>query len=1213
MQFPMSTLPSIHQYVTRRVAPLVVAVFAAFGLALYYLIVVPAQDKFAMRELLAAAQHVESRTATTIEEIENEVRIAGVMVETGRLGVDDVNGFNAEMMPILEQRTRFTSAVLANEHGREILLLREDDGSWRNRITDIEKWGKRQRWLAWSPEGKLLSSEWRVGNYDPRNRPWYQGAMSTQPEGAVNWSDAYRFVSTGLLGVSASMRAIHRATGTRYAFDLDVRVRDLSRYTSSLRVGDNGYVVMLQQDGRILGLPRNPQIPDEAQFGERLLKTPQEAGLPVLGAALAGRKDLQKASDVIFKITVSGETWLARISPLPLGRSKHLLMATMAPATDFPLADRVFAATLGALLAAMIVFTVILSLYFSRLFSRTLNAIVRETERIGNLDLERPVKVNVNVMEFEALGNALDRTRVLLGNSNARLETDVENRTLELSRREAELRTILENAPIGIMFVGDGRLLRCNAKLAADFGYDSPEDLQGKVSPFLIHDKENFEILRQQVRVVLETGKLYESEWLVERRSGEPFWCRVMAKGLPMSGTGTRYYSIWMFQDITARRQAEEAMRLVSEERQAIFESATLGIVLLKDRVIHSCNQRFEEMLRYPRGELIGKSSRVMYIDDESFEASASVYETLGRGEILRRERHIRRADGTLFWCRLGSRAIDPRILDHGIVSTLEDITDEHAAAEALKNAKQIAEEAARSKSMFLATMSHEIRTPMNGVLGMLELLDLSNLQAEQRATLDTARESAHSLLRIIDDILDFSKIEAGKLDIRSEPASLAAIVESVFLVHAGNASSKNLSLRRSVDRRISPAHSVDPIRLRQILGNLVSNAVKFTQEGVVEIKATLLEKTDGFERVGFEVRDTGIGISAENQAKLFQPFAQAEADTTRRFGGTGLGLAICQQLASMMDTSISMDSEPGRGTTVSFSLNLPVADPKDLPGSALATDASATFEARRKAPDVTSAQTEGTLVLVADDHPANRTLMTRQLNALGYAVESVHNGVDALEKWRSGRFAIVITDCHMPEMDGYELSRSIRELEKGSGKRTAIIACTASALAGEEEMCFAAGMDDHLVKPVSMGNLAEKLDQWLPLPRAAAADHGAAINSAPRQAKSAPSPIDRSKLAQICGGDAEMELEILADFRRAHHKDTAALRRALAEHDVDLVTRASHRIKGASVMIGAEALVAVCEKLEVAGHARDWDAITAHRETLFCEIDRVDEYLRGL
>jgi CheY-like chemotaxis protein/two-component sensor histidine kinase len=481
----------------------------------------------------------------------------------------------------------------------------------------------------------------------------------------------------------------------------------------------------------------------------------------------------------------------------------------------------------------------------------------------------------------------------------------------------------------------------------------------------------------------------------------------------------------------------------------------------------------------------------------------------------------------------------------------------------------------------------------MNGVLGMLELLSLTTLDSGQRATLDVVRESSNSLQRIIDDILDFSKIEAGKLDVRPEAASIATAVAAVCNIYTGNASGKGIDLRSSVDPRISAAVMVDPMRLRQILNNLVANALKFTTRGYVEMRAELVARADGEDRVRFSVADTGIGISLQDQALLFQPFVQTAADSTLHVGGTGLGLTICQRLANMMGGSIEMVSQVGVGTTMKFELSLPIADAQEYSAANAVSpvDFMKTTRMRRMAPDIAGAQAEGTLALLADDHPTNRVLIVRQINALGYAAESVSNGFEALEKWKTGRFGIVFTDCNMPEMNGYDLARGIREFESVSGaRRTPIIACTANALSGAAEACFAAGMDDYLAKPVNLAMLSKKLDYWLPLARQTA-------------------PLDRSALADLTGGDMQAEREILNDFRRVNDEDAAMLRRAVDKSDFAAIATASHRIKGASRMIGATALAGVCEHLERASSASDWESVASNLDVFGHELERLNAY----
>ncbi|HTW53762.1 MAG TPA: transporter substrate-binding domain-containing protein [Stellaceae bacterium] len=609
-----------------------------------------------------------------------------------------------------------------------------------------------------------------------------------------------------------------------------------------------------------------------------------------------------------------------------------------------------------------------------------------------------------------------------------------------------------------------------------------------------------------------------------------------------------------------------------------------------------------------------GAIARLVFDEDKpSFNRAIEI--ALSTLSTMTYDFRIRRPDGSVRW--INTRAVPRREPDGSTTFNgyWVDVSQQREMEEALERAKTAADAANEAKSTFLASMSHEIRTPMNGVLGMLELLSLSLLDNEQRQRLDVVRDSSHSLLRIIDDILDFSKIEAGRLDLSPTATSIAQLVDGVRDIYSGVASSKSLVLVASVDPRISPAVTVDPLRLRQILNNLVSNAIKFTSRGSVTIAAELIVRAAGIDTVRFAVTDTGIGISPEDQQHLFQPFVQAEASTSRRFGGTGLGLTISRRIADMMGGTITMESQLGRGTTMQLVVPLPIADPDDIGRDEEASPLNAaTLAARRSAPSNEEAAQEGTLVLIADDHSTNRLTVRSQLNLLGYASEAVEDGRQALELWQSGLFGLVISDCHMPEMDGYDLARAIRRLEASNGGgHTPIIACTANAMEGEAEACLAAGMDDYLAKPVELRALLGILDRWLPLPDGPARALGATPPGpmATRLGAMAESlPLDRSRLAQLSGGSDAVEREILADFRGAMDNDAAEMAAALADVDCQAMEGISHRMKGASLMVGALPLAAICERMEAASGVDDHAAIAVHREPLLREIERLKHYL---
>src|SRR5258706_5821627 len=359
------------------------------------------------------------------------------------------------------------------------------------------------------------------------------------------------------------------------------------------------------------------------------------------------------------------------------------------------------------------------------------------------------------------------------------------------------------------------------------------------------------------------------------------------------------------------------------------------------DARIYGCNRSYEEVFGVRREDMIGCSA--LELDSFSPEMRQKLYDDdmvlLKNPGTMHEEVRVPFADGeehVVFYWKTAFNLPDGTI--GGILTVIVDISDIRRLEETAREARDAADAANRAKSSFLATMSHEIRTPMNAVMGMLELLGLTRLDDDQTRSLNIVRESAKSLLHIIDDILHFSKIEAGKLEIKPETTSVGTVLDSIFMIYSGVASSRNLLLRKYLDADISPALRADPLRLGQILNDFMSNALKFTERGGIEIHVRLVGRHKGLEILEFSVRDTGIGISVENQAHLFQPFMQAESDTTRRFGGTGLGLTICRRLAQLMGGDITMQSELGKGTTMTFTAGF--ATP-DAPG----------FEERKRAP----------------------------------------------------------------------------------------------------------------------------------------------------------------------------------------------------------------------------------------------------------------------
>ena len=524
-------------------------------------------------------------------------------------------------------------------------------------------------------------------------------------------------------------------------------------------------------------------------------------------------------------------------------------------------------------------------------------------------------------------------------------------------------------------------------------------------------------------------------------------------------------------------------------------------------------------------------------------------------------------------------------------------------AAEALAAAKRVAEEASQAKSAFLANMSHEIRTPMNAIIGLTHLAQKESTSATQREWLGKVSDSAQHLLAVINDILDISKIEAGRLALETTDFALTRVFDNVATLVAEEVQEKGLSLRRDIDPMLPEYVRGDPLRLGQILINFVGNAVKFTEQGHITLRARLLESTAQGITVRFEVEDTGIGIAPAIQERIFNAFEQADASTTRRFGGSGLGLAISRHLAQLMGGDVALRSDPGRGSTFSFTARLQHSSQ----GAAELDEAHVSSRAHAEAR--LSRYYRGSRVLVVEDNPINQEVTLELLRGVGLDADLAENGAQAVDMAGRTDYDLILMDMQMPVMDGLEATLAIRGTERG---RMPILAMTANAFGEDRQRCLDAGMNDHVAKPVDPDILFAALLRWLPLPTRA-------VETPASQEKQATD--DAGFIAQldtIAGMDTALGLRMVrqrvGSYRRlirlyaeSHQGDLDTLRGYLAAGNIDAARRVAHSLKGAAATIGATAMQSAAGDLEHMLRAGAEDLALADG------IDRVDYVNRSL
>jgi len=929
---------------------------------------------------------------------------------------------------------------------------------------------------------------------------------------------------------------------------------------------------------------------------------------------------------------------------------------------------------------------------------------------------------------------------------NRRLQQALAGRERELAERERMKREVEERklyiekvlkfAPVAIVTQDrQGRIREWNPEAEKLFGYAKQEAV-GKELDVLIAgcDPERYKEATGFTQQYLAKKDIPPVEVVRYRKDGSPV--DVILTASPILMEGEVIGVVATYKDITQRKQMEEQLRTSEEKYRSLVENSAVAYSILQDGRVKYANKKTIELFGYSLEEMLSEDFNFL---EDLFppESRDKVSENLGRGlwgesipeyEIPMWDKNHNRIYAIVRNREIeyeGKPAIETQIIDITKRKKAEEeirryVTELSILVSQLKRARDVAEAANQAKSQFLANMSHEIRTPLNGVIGMIGLLMDTELNEEQRDYLETMRVSADALLTVINDILDFSKIEAGKLELENIDFDLRTLVEGVMEVFAPRARDKGLEMACLVHHEVPSLVRGDPGRLRQILINLVGNAIKFTEKGEVVVRATLDSESDTRARVRFSVTDTGIGVPEDKQKLIFDSFTQADGSPTRKFGGTGLGLAISKRLVEMMGGEIGVESREGKGSTFWFTvvlekqpqaarstitipadirgLRVLVVDdnetnrkilriqlkswgcrPAEVPAGdralellreakksgdpfqlaiidmqmpgmdgetlgriikadptisdtvlVLMTSIGLRGDARRcreigfaayLSKPVRGSQLYDVLVevmskrtlqeqpqelvtkysikegrkrkmriLLAEDNPVNQKVASRILEKGGYQVDVVANGREAVEAFQNSSYDLVFMDVQMPELDGFEATRVIREKEKGSERHIPIIAMTAHAMKGDRERCLEAGMDDYIPKPIQPKDMFEVIDKW--------------ANSKDEAL------IDLEEALSRFGDDMEFFKETLREFLNCIPERLKRLAAAAEAGDAREVEQQAHSIKGAAATLGIHRIPGIASRIEELGRNSDLTGVKAYLEELGKELTLLQKHM---
>ena len=1309
--------PGFANSLVLRIGLLILLSLVVFTFSLYQLIGRPTVDRLAESQMRLAAEQLEARITHLFKTVEVSLRSSQGWAINGDLEQLQLQRFNEFFFPVIANHGEIGAVIFAHESGREILLLVTADGHWINRISNPAEWGSQAYWITWDKNRQIEKVEMRESSYDARSRPWFKGAMALPSSREVFWTEPYIFFTTKEPGLTAAMRWT-AADGSSYVIGHDVRLTDIAEFTTHLSVGSHGKAALFLKEGKLIAPPRDPRFSSLQRIRQALLQTPEELGLPEFAEAYRLWQSTPQPVRAVHAFADTDGSWVSLFRRLDGYNANGIWLGVVAPENDFVPISRDDLLLLSLILLAAIAFGVAVAIHIARRFGEPLNALAEDSARIGRLELDQPVSSAAPWREVRLLAGALESMREHLqsarqaqADANADLELKVARRTLALrqsqdilQKREAFFRAIFDNAAVGIVSLNpDGQAKLVNPAFARFIG--QPIDtLLARPDNVILPDAAHARIKEVLPAMAAGQSQSVRSEFEFSNQNGLSRWGDVQIAPV-RDGDGKLDSLLITLLDVTDRRQMEAELTAQFTFLQALLDTIPNPIFYKGEHTrFLGCNRAYEKFFGVERGQFIGR--RVLdleYLPEEARLAyQAEDEKVIAECSRVSREVQLLDADGCVhdtLYSVTGFRSPDGQ--PGGLIGVIVDISAMKEARREAERARAIAESAAAAKADFLANMSHEIRTPMNAIIGMTQLALLTDLTSRQKNYLTKVDNAAKGLLGIINDILDLSKIEAGMMHFELAPFSLDSCLRQLGDMCSLKARERGLELLYDVSPDV-PDHLIgDPLRLSQVLLNLVGNAIKFTEVGEITVKVKrLAANTNGID-LGFEVCDTGIGMTPDQQESLFAAFTQADTSTTRKYGGTGLGLSICKRIVELQGGSIAVTSQPGVGSCFTFRLPfaLPVGEPEvprriglpndlralvvdDSPGAreifmhmlkalniechavsggaaALGELAAASAAGRpygllivdwkmpgmdgvelvaqisrsadagqaavvmatafdqeellaalgelaigaflgkpatpsslfdsimvalhctpaepavpsRTAPAKLARQFSGRRVLLVEDNEVNRELAQEMLSNLGLSVGLAENGLQAVDQVQHIPYDLVLMDCHMPVMDGYEATAHIRN--DLLIRQLPIVAMTANALPSDRDRCLAVGMNDHIPKPIDIAVLNATLARWL----GHGEQHGP-LPAAPEKAAAATNIDVAGALARL-DGDRKLYNRLLAGFRNDQGDAVDHLRDDHKRGDTAAMLLRAHTLRGLAGNVGAIALSRLAGELE--------------------------------